>query len=295
MLGKSAQGFPWGDMPFFLALARAGNPARAAADLGMDRTTMVRRLDKLEASLGRQLFDRVPGAYNLTPHGRTVFAAAERAEQELSAAGNPHLSRFPLGRVRISMSEQILSGFAHTFAEMAEKLPEILLELATTDRFVDLSRFEADVVLRLSRKPPSGLHAVDLGAVKFALYRPAGTPAPARFITRPGEEEVPGYVRDLLPGAQQVMSVDGMVSVCAMVRAGMGAGILPRFLGAHDPQLAEIGPIAVGPVFHLFAACLPEQRNLQRIRRVLAYLRKNMQPAESGPAASGSKAPEHRA
>ena len=281
MAGNNAHIVPWADMPFLLALARAGNPSRAASDQGTDRTTMVRRLDRLEAQLGRQMFDRVPGAYELTPFGRTVFAAAERAEQELAPIAGAQGGPFPLGRVRLSMSEQILAGFAQVFADLAAAHPEILVDLATTDHFVDLSRFEADVALRLSRKAPAGLHAVDLGPVAFALYRPAGRPDVAQFITRPGEDTVPGYVRALLPGARQVMSVDGMVSVLAMVRAGVGAGILPSFLGDGDAALTKLGPVTVGQRFHLFAACLPEQRNLQRIRRVLSFLRRNLPPGAS--------------
>lgn len=283
MSGNNARSFPWVDMPFFLALARAGNPTKAAKVAKIDRTTMVRRLDHLEAQLGRQLFDRVPGAYQLTVYGRKVFAAAERAEQELSPVAAGGTARFALGRVRLSMSEQIMAGFAPVFAAMTRAVPDILLEFATSDQFVDLSRFEADIALRLSRKPPQGLHNVDLGEVGFALYRPvAATDADTRFVTRPGENEAPGYIRDFLPEAQQVASVDGMVSVQAMVRAGVGTGILPLFLGRADPALVEVGQITVGQPFRLYAACLSEQRNLERIRQVLSFLRKNL-PQHAAP------------
>ena len=83
-MGVFAQmALPWADLPFLLMLTRAGTLSGAARLLKLDRTTISRRIDQLEKTLGETLFDRSNWRFSLTPYGRRVFAAAESAEQEL--------------------------------------------------------------------------------------------------------------------------------------------------------------------------------------------------------------------
>ena len=75
---------PWSEVPILLALMRGKSLMAAASELKVDRTTVARRLERLEASLGLQLFERLNGKLEPTEHGRRLFSIAERAEQELS-------------------------------------------------------------------------------------------------------------------------------------------------------------------------------------------------------------------
>jgi Transcriptional regulator len=72
--------FGWDDLRYFLEVSRRGRLVGAAQRLGVDHTTVSRRIANLEQSLNTQLFDRTPSGYTLTEAGRRLLAHAELVE-----------------------------------------------------------------------------------------------------------------------------------------------------------------------------------------------------------------------
>ena len=281
-MGENAQiDLPWADVPILLALMRCKSLAAAADVLGVDRTTVARRLERLEAQLGTQLFERISGKLVATDEGRRILSVAERAEQELSNL-NPSESeqRFKYGKVRIAISEHVLAAFAPQLIAFIHDHPDVFLEFVTSNRFVDLTRYEADIVLRIGRNPPEKMYTKDLGEVRFALYRRADETGPVRiFWPRAGEPEMPKFIRHDHPEAVSIAAVDGVLPTREMILTGGGAGVLPRSLGDRDNRLAPCSDdISVSP-YRLFIGCLREQRNLHRIRLVMRHLTKHLSNA----------------
>ncbi|MEP0505248.1 MAG: LysR family transcriptional regulator [Paracoccaceae bacterium] len=281
-MGKNAQSkLPWADIPILLALMRRNSLAAAAEALGVDRTTVARRLERLEAQLETQLFERISGKLVATDAGRRILSAAERAEQELSHL-NPNESeqRFKHGKVRIALSEHVLAGFAPQLCDFVHDHPEVFLEFATSNRLVDLSKYEADVVIRIGRIPPEKMYTKDLGLVRFALYRRADETGPLRiFWPRAGETDMPQFLRRDHPDTVSVAAIDGVLPTREIILAGGGAGILPRFLGDGDSRLTSCSDDISENPYRLFIGCLHEQRNLHRIRLVMRYLTKQLTDA----------------
>lgn len=281
-MGENAhQGLPWAEVPVLLALMRRGSLAAAAQALGVDRTTVARRLERLEAQLGVQLFERISGKLVATAQGRRILAAAERAEQELSHL-NPSESeqRFKLGKVRIALSEQVLAGFAPQLSAFVHCHSDVFLEFVTSNRFVDLMKYEADVVLRIGRNPPEKMYTKDLGQVRFALYRCADETGPVRFFwPRVGESEMAQFMNRDHPEAVRIAAIDGVLPTREMILAGGGAGVLPRFLGDHDSRLTACSDDISENSYRLFIGCMHEQRNLHRIRLVIRELAKQLTDA----------------
>ncbi|CTQ53998.1 HTH-type transcriptional activator CmpR [Roseibium album] len=278
-MSKNAQAeLPWSDLPFFLALARTKTLSAAARALNLDRTTVSRRAEHLERSLGRQIFERNTGQFELTSYGRRVFSAAERAEQELKALDTTQdPKRHAFGTVRLSLSAQFFPALSKILAKFGETHPDILLQVTTSDRFVSLNRFETDVALRLSRQTPKGLSVTKLGRLSYYLYRRADLAGPVvDYITHPGRETIPEEVRAAAPDAQIVMSVDGVLPMRDLIAAGVGAGILPSFLGDADTRLAKCSVELSNGEFHLFLACMPEQKRLHRVNRLVTFLSKEL-------------------
>jgi DNA-binding transcriptional LysR family regulator len=265
---------PWSDAPFLLALARSGNFMAAASDLGVDRTTVARRLDRLEERLGTKLFERISGDLELTLHGRRTLAVMERAEQELS-----HLypdkddARIAFGKVRVSLSPHVLAGFSAEIIRFAASHPQIFPVLATSDHFVDLHRYEADIALRVAVTRPHDLHSIDLGQVRFGLYRRSDQSGLVRAVfTLPGQSELS---RDFVPQSQSpivVASVDGVLPTRELVLAGGGAGLLPQFIAEDDPRLALVSDRLAEGRHRLWMSCLSEQKTNSRIRTVMKGL-----------------------
>ncbi|SDZ56549.1 DNA-binding transcriptional regulator, LysR family [Jannaschia faecimaris] len=274
-MGKNARpDLPWADAPFLLALSRGRSFSAAAAELGVDRTTVARRLDRLETQFGTKLFERQSGQLELSQDGRKIMSSVERAEQELSqlnADQGDH--RFGYGKVRISLSEHVLAGFSHQLVQFINDHPQVFLELTTSDRFVDLYKYEADILLRIARAPPEKLQSIDLGAVTFELYRRADqTDAAQSFLALPGQTDISSMMEGATPSETAIAAVDGVLATRDMILAGGGSGILPKFLGHCDPRLSPCPGRLRPDTFRLTMSCLPEQRNLHRIRIVMKDL-----------------------
>jgi len=271
---------PWADLPSFLAVARDGSLSAAAKTLLVDRTTIARRLDNLERMIKEPLFDRMDGKFVLTSFGRRVFAAAEEAERGLSFLGKSGLENIHQGgRVRVSLSEHLLLTLTDCFKGFASEHADILLELTATDRAADLNHFEADVVLRISRESLGGLFAKKIGKPFFSLYKPRGnTGAETLYIARPSETDVPKYLKSFIPNARMNIAVDGLVSMRELIANGTGAGILPNYFGDQDPRIERCSPPLPSLGFSLYLACLPEQRNLRRIKTFMGFVEDYLQP-----------------
>lgn len=282
MTGNFAQDkLPWSDIPFILALARCRSFSDAAEVLKVDRTTVARRLDKLETQLNSKIFERHLGELSLSTEGRRIVAIAERAEQELSQIQiDTDERRIKYGKVRVSVSEHVLAAFAPEVCQLIADLPEAFLEFTTSDRQVDLAKYEADIVLRIGRAPPPRLHTIDLGEMRFACYRPKTETGPVKkYWARAGETEVPKVLRKDHPDAEVIAAVDGILPMREVIIAGGGAALLPYIVGEKDERLRMCSDFVSSGKFRLYAGCLPEQRHLHRIRLVMKHLSKTLSAA----------------
>lgn len=255
-----------------------------ASELNVDRTTVARRLERLEALLGLQLFERLNGKLEPTQHGRRLFSIAERAEQELSDIQNDdEEKRFEYGKVRISTSEHVLAAFAPQISDFISDHPKILLEIVTSNRFADLSKYEADIVLRIGSKPPPSLKTIDLGSVRFGLYKRRDETGPVEKIwTHPGEIKLSKSIAELHPEAKVSAIIDGVLPTREMILSAGGAGVLPKFLGSSDQRLVSCSEDFIPQKYRLFMGCLPEQRNLRRIQIVMRDLSDSLKQALGG-------------
>ena len=82
----------WDNLRYFLELARAGRLTAAARRLGVDHTTVARRVQALEKALDRQLFIRAKAGYRLSEAGRELLAQAEAMESAVASIEQPSLS-----------------------------------------------------------------------------------------------------------------------------------------------------------------------------------------------------------
>lgn len=129
--------------------------------------------------------ERHAGEMILSTEGRRIAAIAERAEQELSRIRpNTEDQRLNFGKVRIAVSEHMLAAFAPEISALIDTLPEVFLEFTTSDRFVDLVKYEADIVLRVGRTAPSAFHSINVGSVRFACFRPEQESGPLQKYWR---------------------------------------------------------------------------------------------------------------
>lgn len=279
----------WDDLRFFLAVARGGSLSAAARALAVNHSTVFRRVNQFEERVGARLFERRRDGYALTAAGETVLGSAERVEGELQAldrrvAGEDVRLE---GTVRLTAPDDValrllprhLAGFRTTY-------PGIHLDLILADRFLDLSRRDADVALRPSRDPGAALVGRRIAAIAFAVYRGRaagsglGPLAEAPWIS--GEESVAHiassrWVDEQVPPERVVLRTNSMEARAMATRAGIGLAALPCFVGDGDPGLVR----ATDPVpeieNELWLLTHPDLRRTARIRALLDFLAEALQ------------------
>jgi len=275
----------WDDLRIFLTLAREGNLTAAARKLDVSHPTVARRLKALEDAIGARLFDRLPDRFVLTAAGEELMADAQAMEQ---AAESIHRRSMGLaadttkGTVRISAGEAMTSFLALNLPRLRRELQCVEFELAESHMLADLSRREADLLIREKVPDLASLVARRLGHIAYAIYGmpqlAAGTAATPEALRRApwvGFDEahhyMPGqaWLLALLDGARPAVRVNNWMILHDAARAGAGLAVLPCWLGDSDPGLRRLGDVLDEVVADQWLLVHRDLRTLPRVRRVM--------------------------
>ena len=162
----------WDDLRIFLAVTREGSLSAAARNLKVTQPTVGRRLKALEEGLGTGLFDRLPDGMVLTTAGAELLPLAESMELSALAVDRRQAS-FPgetRGTVRLSIWESFAPFLTDHLPSLQQSLPEVEIELGVTHTDADLSRREADLLIRECLPNNPSLIARKLAKYTFAVY-----------------------------------------------------------------------------------------------------------------------------
>ncbi|MFA5119568.1 LysR family transcriptional regulator [Zavarzinia sp.] len=276
----------WDDLRFLLAVARAGRVSLAAKRLGVDHSTVIRRIGVLEEALGARLVDRGPTGYELTDRGVTLVAAAEQMESLALTA----LDEIEGVDTRISGAVRIGApdGFGTLFlaprvGQLAMQHPGLEIQLVAMPRVFSLSRREADMAISLSPPRSGRLVTAKLTDYRLGLYGAASyldrMGSPARVDDLPGHRFI-GYIDDLLytpeldylaeihPGIRAGLRSAGLVAQLQVVKAGYGLCVLPHFVAAGEVGLVPVLPAEVSLTRSFYLLTHGDLKDLPRIRAV---------------------------
>lgn len=250
----------WNDLQAFLAIARAGQLARAAQAFGVDATTMGRRLRRLEARLGATLFEQTREGQVLTESGEALLDRVEAMAQAASGIAEGGRGAGGLsGTLRISTSEGFGSWFlAREVPSFAAEHPGITLDIVASSGFLSLSKREADIAVMLSRPKAGPVIARKLSDYALRLYAAPqylnGQGSPAKPADLAQNHRLVGYIPDLLydpslryldeihPGLSVSLRSSSINAQHRLLAAGAGIGVLPCFMGDSDPALVPVFP-----------------------------------------------------
>ncbi|KZM50645.1 LysR family transcriptional regulator [Labrenzia sp. OB1] len=273
----------WENIRFFRALVETGSVAAAARDMGVERTTVTRRIQALERDTGLTLFDRRGRSLTLTAAG-SDFADATRPMMEAAreaarcAAGmRPGMS----GRVKISAPPALAKArLIAPILALGCKFPDLELQVTGEIGFVSLQRGEADIAVRLSRPEKGDLAISKLGSIAFRLY------AHRDYLEKTSEQDRlyigQGDVPDAMPQQVALNRIAGGRFACytddldlqltaALERGGIAA--LPDFLAADRDELMQVGSAEPLLVRDIWSVTHNSQRHQERIRRTIEVLR----------------------
>jgi DNA-binding transcriptional LysR family regulator len=276
----------WDDLRVFLTLAREGNLTAAAKRLNVSHPTVARRTKALEVAIGARLFDRLPDRYVLTPAGEELLADAQSMEQASDSldrriAGLTDTAR---GTVRISAGEAMTAFLARNVAALRRNLQGIEFELGASHMLANLSRREADLMIREQIPDLASIVARKLGSAAYAVYASAtfqientGRDTLRRQAWVGFDEDhdyMPGqaWVRDLIGGAWPSVRVNNWLVLQEAVRSGAGLAVMPCYVGDGDHHLRRIGPILKDVAAEQYLLVHRDLRELPRVRAVMDAL-----------------------
>jgi DNA-binding transcriptional LysR family regulator len=279
----------WDDLRHFLAITRHRTLSGAARALGVQQSTMGRRLDALEERIGARLLQKTPAGFVLTAAGEAILGNVERIENEaltIERAITGQDVRLE-GVVRLTTVESLaVEILPPIVAAFHDKYPGIVLDMITDSRSLSLAQREADVALRLV-----AFTQHDLAIRKVADFA-SGVYASRAYLDQHG---VPDFARGAPDHRTLLRSDDGM-SVAEMVwfagmtakasvalrsngyymlaaaaESGMGIACLPRFLGDAG-RLVRLETPTAPPAREVWMGVHNDIRHTPRIRAITDFL-----------------------
>ena len=273
----------------FLEVARDGSLSGAARRLGLTQPTAGRHIDALERSLGTKLFTRshrgltpTQIALEMVPHAERMTSAQDALQR--AASGEARQDR---GTVRLTTSEvvgcEVIPGIMSPFCA---RHPEIVVELAVSNRAQDLLRRDADIAIRMMRPKQEALIARRIGSVRIGLFahrnyvRARGLPS---SIDDAAGHRLIGFDRDevsygSLKGSPrprreqfQYRSDNDMAQIAAL-RAGIGIGGCMLAIAARDPDLVPVLPRDVLFRLEVWLVMHESSKAVHRIRLLFDHL-----------------------
>lgn len=237
----------WDDLRMFIAVARAGSISCGARQLGLQHSTVSRRMRKLEQDLGVRLFDKVPSGYALTAAGEKLAQTVSHMERELLAVEGTLAGQDmkPAGPLRVTAIDNMATTvLMPMFGGFSRKYPEVTLHVLVSNSDLSLAQREADVAIRLTNTPPETLIGKRATTVSSAIY------GSHDYITQLHKNDsVPewlgvecctfhkSWTKQVSGDQLHSFYVDDTLLTQAALREGLGIAILPCFMGDPDPVL----------------------------------------------------------
>jgi DNA-binding transcriptional LysR family regulator len=278
----------WNDFRHFLAIARAGTLVGAAKALGVEHSTVGRRLSALESALGTKLFARSPDGLALTRPGQEILPLAE----EMGARADAIERRISgedariAGTVRVTASEALSGYLATKLSALGERHPELMVEMLSGNRAYDLLHGEADLAIRVREVTEPNLIVRKIGQAVWSLY---ASPA---YVARKGKPEdpadlaghdivgfdeslagVPGalWLAEHATGTKTVLRGNSIMAAFNAATFGVGIAVLPCFLGDAEPRLERLTPRVLG-ARDVFLVVHPDLTRVARVRAVMDFV-----------------------
>jgi DNA-binding transcriptional LysR family regulator len=291
MIAKTQYRVTPGDLEVTLALVRGGTLAGAGERLGVDASTVFRSLQRIERGLGCRLFDRTRSGYFATDLATELAAHAEQMEVALEAARSS-VESAPSeisGTVRITTTDTVLHGLvAPALRGLRAVHPLLTYELHTGNELASLTRRDADIAVRATKRPPQHLVGKHVGPIRVALYaakrgdvRKFANVEAGKCDWIAPDDALPDHPsvvwrKRRFPKVAPRYRVTSILSVLELVALGLGVGIVPLFLADGRNDVVRLTEALDECETALWLLTHPESRHLRRVGALYSYLAQAM-------------------
>ncbi|GGH17041.1 LysR family transcriptional regulator [Alsobacter metallidurans] len=280
---------PWDDFRLVKAIADTRSLTGAAETLGVNHSTVFRRLADIEKRVGLSLFERHRTGYGLTPAGEEMAALAERMDRDVAAFSRKLAGQAltPSGEVRVTTNDTLLVHLLMpVLANFRQNYPDIRVDMVLSNQALNLSKRDADIAVRATDSPPETLVGRRVASIVWAVYgRRTDFPDIAagetieerdlydRFWVSLGDQfghlKAARYVRDHVPAEKVAIKINTVLGLAEAVAEGIGVGPLPCFIADRRPDLVRLTTLNPDFSAGLWLLTHPDLRASPRIRAFL--------------------------
>ncbi|TCU02118.1 LysR family transcriptional regulator [Rhizobium sullae] len=277
----------WDDLRIIRAVGKNGALAPAAEMLGVNSSTIARRLSKVEGTLGVTLFDRRRTGYVTTAQGEELIALAERVELDVVSVArrvSGHVQGHT-GDLRITTSDSLLLHFLTPMsADFQSYHPAIKLEVIVGNSPLNLARGESDIAIRATETPPENLFGRKVANIAWAPYlsrsdsslSSSGMDAlrDRQWVSYSGKLsglKAFKFVEERVNHDDIIYRTDSVAGAAAAIVAGLGVGFLPCMLGDLSPDLVRVGAVEPQLNDELWLLTHPDIRKSGRIYAFMTH------------------------
>jgi len=282
------QTMSWDEFRLVRAIAESGSLAGAGDLLGLNHSTVFRRLNALEQGLGSRLFERARAGYAPTPAGEEMVALAARMFEEITEFERRVAGRDvkPSGELRVTTNDSLVAHLTTPmFGAFCRQYPEIKLDVVIDNRPLNLSRRDADVAIRATSEPPENLIGRRIATMGWSVYGAKGcaipqTDDPADLADRTwiGFGDAIGaigparWMASKVPNSRVFYKLNTVLGLSQAIEAGLGIGFAPCFIGDRSPGLVRLlrNPVAYDDSLWLLTH--PDLKNAARVRAFVDFI-----------------------
>jgi DNA-binding transcriptional LysR family regulator len=277
----------WDDFRYVKAIAATRSLAGAAETLGVNHSTVFRRLGQIEQQLGSRLFERGRAGYALTACGEQMVELAERMGEEIVTFERRVTGQDlrPSGELRITTSDVVLLHLLNdVLIGFRRAYPEIVLDIVVSNQRLNLSKRDADVAVRATYHNPDPLTGSKVARIAWAVFGPAALAvesfdpaADARrhdwiaFADPTAIAKAMKWLKDHADEKRIVYKVNSMVGLAEAAAGGVGMALLPCYVGTAVRGLAQLSPPLPELEGELWLLTHPDLRNTARVRAFLDF------------------------
>lgn len=282
---------PWDDFRLVKAIADSGSLNGAADRLGLNHSTIFRRLGDIEQRLATPLFERHRGGYVATPAGEEMVALASRMEEDVARFTRKLAGQelVPSGELRITTNDTLMQHLLMpVFAAFRAAYPHIRLELIVGNQVLNLSKRDADIAIRPTDHPPETLVGRRLADLAWAIYGRKSDGVPVLDHPKAMLDSLSGqawvglsehfngfkacrYVNEQIPPERIAMRINTVLGLSEAVAEGIGIGPIPCFIADRNPALVRLLPVMPEFSTGLWLLTHPDLRASPRIRAFMDF------------------------
>jgi len=273
----------WSDIKYYLAVMREGSVTQAGKSLGVNHTTVSRRIVAFEKKLNVRLFDRLPTGYKATEAADKIFNHALQMEESALSIDREILGgdNELRGSLRLTIETYVASRLLFPYlAEFRRRYPFIELQIKSSSDLSNLNFREADIAIRLTPSPPDNLVGKRICMMGHGIYASKDyldnfidiKSSKVDLVLWGSEQEKPVWSKASFVDSRVAVRVDTAGNMLAAIKGGLGLARLPCYLAEGEETIRQL-PITLTPSsWGLWVLSHPDLRDTARVRVCREFL-----------------------